>query len=194
MKHPSIRDVFDYWNEQRGLRSAPERSEIEPSAIRSVLADTFILAYDAPAGHPFRLAGTRVCAIFGRELKDQSFVGLWSAASRPQVRDLLGVVAAEAIAVVASAAAKTVTGDALDLEMLVLPLGHRGRTNVRVLGALASMETPYWLGISALGPLSLGSLRYVDVMRPASLMHNLASPTPSGRLRHGLVVYDGGQS
>jgi hypothetical protein len=96
--------------------------------------------------------------------------------------------------VVANASAKTATGDALDFEMLVLPLGHRGRTNVRVLGALASMETPYWLGISALGPLSLGSLRYLDATRPAPVMHHVTSPIPSGRLRRGLVVYDGGHS
>ena len=73
MKHPSIRELFDYWNKRRGGRPAPERGEIEPGAIRHVLADTFILAFDAGAGHPFRIAGTRVCALFGRELKGAAF-------------------------------------------------------------------------------------------------------------------------
>jgi hypothetical protein len=67
MKHSSIRELFDYWNERRGRRAAPERGDIEPGDIRGVLADTFILAFDAPASHPFRIAGTRVCALFGRE-------------------------------------------------------------------------------------------------------------------------------
>ena len=69
MKHPSNRQLFEYWTKRRGRRSAPERGEIEPGAIRHVLADTFILAFETGAGHPFRIAGTRVCALFGRELK-----------------------------------------------------------------------------------------------------------------------------
>src|SRR5258705_7752830 len=64
MKQASSRDVFNYWNERRGGRPAPDRSEIEPGAIRRALGDTFILAFDAGAEHPFRLAGTRVCALF----------------------------------------------------------------------------------------------------------------------------------
>src|SRR4051812_35751029 len=47
MKHPSVRELYHYWIAQRGLRAAPERSDIEPSAIRRALADTFILACDA---------------------------------------------------------------------------------------------------------------------------------------------------
>ena len=45
MKHESIRQLFDYWNERRGTREAPERSDIEPGAIRRALADTFILGF-----------------------------------------------------------------------------------------------------------------------------------------------------
>jgi hypothetical protein len=78
MKHPSIRQLFDHWNARRGRRAVPERSDIEPSAIRGVLADTFILSFQPCAGHPFRVAGTRVCALFGRELKGEPFTDLWS--------------------------------------------------------------------------------------------------------------------
>jgi PAS domain len=55
MKHPSIRDLLEYWNERRGRRAAPERDDIEPEAIRGLLADTFILSIDPLRGHPFRL-------------------------------------------------------------------------------------------------------------------------------------------
>ena len=85
MKHPSNRELFEYWNTRRGRRSAPDRNEIEPGAIRHLLADTFILAFDASGGHPFRLAGTRVCALFGRNLKGASFLDLWAASSRGAV-------------------------------------------------------------------------------------------------------------
>jgi hypothetical protein len=65
MKHPSIRRLFDYWNERRGARLLPRREDIEPEAIRCVLADTFILSFAPTVGHPIRVAGTRVCALFG---------------------------------------------------------------------------------------------------------------------------------
>ena len=60
-----------------GPAQRPERTDIEPGAIRAVLADAFILALDRGAGHPIRLAGTRMCALFGREIKGKSFLDLW---------------------------------------------------------------------------------------------------------------------
>ena len=89
MKHAASQELYAYWEERRGQRPAPERAEIEPGAIRQVLSDAFILALDDRAGHPFRLAGTRVCALFGRELKGERFIGLWAAASQPIMSDLL---------------------------------------------------------------------------------------------------------
>ena len=66
-------------------RSARNRARGHPR----VLSDAFILALDAARGHPFRLAGTRVCALFGRELKGEPFLGLWAAASRTIIADLI---------------------------------------------------------------------------------------------------------
>jgi hypothetical protein len=105
MKHPSIRELFDYWNDRRGNRLAPERADIEPGAIRRVLADTFILSCEPHRGHPFRIAGTRVCALFGRELKGKSFLDLWSVARRNDMRTLLAIVAAQSGGMVARASA-----------------------------------------------------------------------------------------
>jgi hypothetical protein len=160
MRHSSVRELFDYWNERRGRRVAPERGDIEPGDIRGVLADTFILAFDPPASHPFRIAGTRVCALFGRELKGEAFVDLWTAESRPLVRDLLAVVARETIG---------------------------------VLGALVPAKTPAWLGTGTLGPLELGTLRYLGPGTTADAGPRLAPALANGRPRRGLMVYDGGQ-
>ena len=193
MKHPSIRELFDYWTLRRGRRPAPDRADIEPGAIRRVLADTFILSFDDAAGHPFRIAGTRVCAAFGRELKNKGFLGLWTPESCPLARDLLNVVAHEAVGVVASARGMSTAGSTHELELLVLPLSHRGRTDARVMGALAPRGTGLWLGACTLGPLTLGTLRYLaaeaEIVPPS-----IVPLRPEGRVRHGFVVYDGGQS
>ena len=69
--------LFQYWNRLRAGRTAPMRTEIEPADIKTQLADTFILEKDARGEAVFRLAGTRLCAIYGRELKGFAFVSLW---------------------------------------------------------------------------------------------------------------------
>jgi hypothetical protein len=191
MKHPSTRELFDYWNARRGRRLAPERDDIEPGHIRRVLADTFIFAFDEGKGHPFRLAGTRVCALFGRELKGEAFMRLWAAETRTLVRDLVTVVAQESVGVIAGVSAVSADGGALNLELLTLPLVHRGRTDVRVLGALTPTEASNWVGSSALHDLVLGTIRYVGpAVRPSAAP--LLAPLPGGHVRHGLVVYEGG--
>jgi hypothetical protein len=193
MKHSSIRELFNYWNERRGRRAAPERGDIEPGEIRGLLADTFILAFDAPTSHPFRIAGTRVCALFGRELKGEPFVDLWAAASQPLVHDLLTVVASEATGAVAGVRAANLEGSSFEFELLALPLYHRGRTNARLLGALVPTNVPAWLGTSALGPLTLGTLRYLG----PGIAVDAGPPVPAfmnGRPHRGLVVYDGGRT
>src|SRR3954471_5022016 len=69
MKHPSNRELFEYWNLRRGERLPPERSDIDPGAIRKILGDTFVLEMSGINNPVFRLAGTRLCALFARELK-----------------------------------------------------------------------------------------------------------------------------
>ena len=195
MKHSSTRELFDYWNMRRGTRSAPERGEIEPGAIRRILADTFMLTFDPRAGHPFRIAGTRVCAAFDRELKGVAFTEIWSSASRDPIRDVLATVASELVGVVAGASGRSCAGGALELEFLVLPLAHRGGASTRLLGALVPTEVPYWLGAETLGHLTLGTTRYLGPLTGPYSAPPIAPAVPSNaRVRHGLVVYDGGQA
>jgi hypothetical protein len=193
MKQSSIRELFDYWNACRGARIAPDRADIEPGAIRHVLADTFILAFDRRAGHPFRVAGTRACALFGRELKGAAFLDLWSGKSRDLMSDLIDVVSHEVTGVVAGALGTSSEG-ALDLEIVVLPLRHLGRTDVRVLGAIAPTRATWWAGARPLGGLSLGMLRYVGPTVTPDFAPRVVTGASNMRIRRGLVVYDGGQA
>ena len=95
MKHPSSLAVYEYWERKRGKRPAPERTDIDPTEIRHALSDTFMLAADFVDHLRFRLAGTRVCALFTREIKGEAFADLWSEASRRAVEKLLAIVTDE---------------------------------------------------------------------------------------------------
>jgi len=144
MKHSSSRELFAYWDRQRGNRAAPERVDIEPAAIRRVLGDTFILGADVGIEHRFRLAGTRVCALFGRELKNEPFVTLFEQPHQSSVRELVAIVAEETVGVIAGIHGRTTEGFATELELLLLPLCHRGNINQRMVGILAPSEVPFW--------------------------------------------------
>jgi hypothetical protein len=141
MKHPAIREVFRHWDERRAGRLAPERSDIEPSAIRGVLADTFIIGFDPTMGHRVRVAGTRVCALFGREIKGEGFLDLFWRGARDEMRDLIAIVTHDSMGVVASARELAASGCGPTLELLVLPLRFHGRTDARVLGGYGSKRT-----------------------------------------------------
>jgi hypothetical protein len=195
MKHASSRELFGYWTARRGTRPAPERSEIEPAAIRRALGDVFILAVDRCAGHPFRLAGTRVCALFGRELRGQSFLELWDAASRTALADLLNGVSEDSVGAVASLSARTAEGWAQGLELLVLPLRQRGETQARLIGVLAPFSVPFWLGAARLDGLTLGTVRHLDPTLESAAAPRLVPGAEVANGQHGIfIVHQGGRS
>jgi hypothetical protein len=189
MKHAASRKLYAYWDERRGKRPAPERAEIEPGAIRQVLSDAFILALDGGAGHPFRLAGTRVCALFGRELKSEPFIGLWAAASQPTIADLITILDEERVGTVAGVTAQNGNGEPIDLELLLLPLSSTRPSLARAIGILAPLKVPNWLGSSPLGALNLGPRRHIG----ASLQNRILPRFMAPRQRQ-FVIHDGGRS
>lgn len=192
MKHNSTRVIFDYWNRQRGQRYAPTRSEIDPAAIRHVLGDTFMLAADFVDGIRFRLAGTRVCALFGREIKGEGFNTFWSNASRADIANITNAAINEKIGTVAGVTGRTENGFEAELELLLLPINHDERTRVRTLGSLASLAPPYWLGETPIAELELKTLRHVDARQTDIAIPHFQSRAGL-RMRHGFLVYSGGR-
>lgn len=195
MKHASTIEVFGHWNERRGGRPAPERSDIEPGAIRRALADTFMLALDPPGEHVFRLAGTRVCALFCRELRGTSFADLWDDGSRAQALALLAIASEETVGAVAAVSGGSESG-AVDLELLLLPIHASRWSEGRHLGVLAPMAAPYWLGQRPLGALVLRHWRHLGPPPATALTFRRppAATTYPARLRRGLVVHEGGRA
>ena len=157
MKHPSSREFFAYWDEKRGGARAPDRSEIEPGAVRELLGDIFVLSYDATAGYPFRVAGTRVCALLGCDLKDRSFSALFAPDGRREIEDIIAVVAEEMLAAVAGITATSEDGSPVHLELLLLPFNARAHAPLSLTGLLA----PFGGGHSRLQDFKLTSWRYL---------------------------------
>jgi hypothetical protein len=193
MKHASSRAVFDYWTKQRGTRPAPERGDIDPTEIRYALSDTFMLAADFVDQLRFRLAGTRVCALFGREIKGEAFDALWSETSRTAIDELMAIVTHETTGAVAGVTARTEDGAETDLEMLMLPLAHAGHARIRALGVLAPAVPPYWLGAKPVVELALGTVRHFGAEAESRAAARIMPLVDGIRLKHGFVVYSGGR-
>ncbi|MGY3458046.1 hypothetical protein ACVWW5_003496 [Bradyrhizobium sp. LM3.4] len=128
MKHPSNREFFAYWDKKRGTERAPDRADIDPAAVRGLLGDIFVLSCEPSLGFPFRVAGTRVCALAGCDLKDASFAALFNEASRREIEEITTVVADESLGAIAGITATREDGSKAHLELLLLPFNARPHT------------------------------------------------------------------
>jgi hypothetical protein len=182
MKHPSSRGFFAYWDAKRGDARAPDRSEIEPGAVRELLGDIFVLSYDNEAGYPFRVAGTRVCALLGRDLKDHSFSSLFAEDSRREIEDVITCVAEETLAAIAGITATSEDGSAAHLELLLLPFNNRAHAPLSLTGSLAPFESD----LCQLRDFRLTSWRYLH--RPEKLVPRALRKLAIAR---GFMVYEG---
>jgi hypothetical protein len=138
MRDESTRALHAYWSGLKGGRVMPERDEIEPSAIRPLLQDLFILGLERDdGGRPawrYRLAGTRVCALAGGELKGGAFARWWETAREGE--RLAAGVANDGLPLVAGVDGQGEDGRRYGMELLLLPLGHEGFAGRRVIGGL----------------------------------------------------------
>jgi len=190
VKLAATQELHAYWRAIKGKRAAPERNDIDPGAIRGVLADTFIMEFESAAAFPMRIVGTRTNALFQRELRGAAFLDLWRRDDRMEVAGLIETVADEAQPFLIGAAGGPTGADFVDLEILLLPLRHRGATHSRILGSCAPNRTPEWLGLLPIGALSLVSLRALrDEDARETLPYGRRLATVGAERRGHLVVY-----
>lgn len=201
MRHKATRDLFDYWRLAKGARATPERDDIDPALMRHLLADTFLVETGPDGGFRIRLSGTRIDALWLADLTGRDFPAMWGEDS--------GAVTA-ALWTAMDGATPLVVGARLaprgrvpsEVEVLLLPLRHRGKTHSLLLGSLSLAEPPGWIGLVPAERLRLVSMRVIEPAHapaaretPLPLMRRPASPTSSAPRRRGhLTVYTGGRS
>jgi hypothetical protein len=202
--------LFQYWNRLRDRRPAPRRSEVEPADIKTLLADTFILEKDTRGEAVFRLAGTRLCAGYGRELKGFSFPSLWREKDQRLVSRLIHGVFEQKSVVLITYEGFSRNGRSNRFELLALPLDG-GVENPRCLGVISAVEKPFWLGADPITDALIDTIRVIDPDKEPMFLKNRPeisvpslAPTELGapetisalgrsrRIRH-LVVFEGGR-
>ncbi|WP_075996363.1 PAS domain-containing protein [Salaquimonas pukyongi] len=163
MRHAATRELFGYWNRLRGHRNAPRRDEVEPSDIRLLLSDTFILEVSgALKTISYRLAGTRICAIFGRELKGYGYLGHWSERDSFDIARVLARVYRDFEPVLVVMRGTTDSGKQADFEVLLLPLEPMPDGSARIIGMAVSEKDQFWLGTEPITECTIRSARSID--------------------------------
>lgn len=197
MKHFGSRQLYAHWDQARADAPAAARRAIDPAAVPRILGDMFIL--DAGSFN-VRLAGTRLCAIFGRELRGTSFLDLWTH-DRAQIALLLTAVRANDRVAIAEASARPADGRPAPFELLLLPLVQAGPGCDRILGLLAPLAHPAWLGLDPVADLTPGDASLIwpaDGSRVGIPPQSQPEPEPTlpavGWRRDRFVVFAGGKT
>ena len=162
MRHAVSRELYAYWCALRRAGSPPERNQIEPGAIRCCLHDTFVLEFDTESGYPFRICGSRINALFLKELRGAGFLKIWRNVDQTRIDVVLRAAADQEAPCLLLAEASPPGLAPVEIEVTLLPLRNQGATHARMLGSLSVCGGGDWLGLIASGPTTLRAWSSLD--------------------------------
>ncbi len=169
MQQSTTKQLYAYWDRVRNGRLAPRRFEIEPASIAPLLPETFIAECTGFFSYRFRLVGTHVCDHFGRELRGTDFLSLWDAQDRDAMATAVTTVVRDGAAAHGTFHAYTATDRQATFEFVILPLVHAADSVNRLLGSIAAIDPPFWLGTEPLRRTRTGDGRPALAGRRAGL-------------------------
>lgn len=134
IKHPRLRQLYEYWDGKRGMRSMPARAELDPIEFRFVIGDVILV--DVIAGDPpkffIRLHGTNLSERTNFDLTGKMLDEM----PAPEFRDLSTrtfrrvVKSKEPLHAVAE---RLLDGRMQRYEVIILPLSSDGETVERLI-------------------------------------------------------------
>jgi hypothetical protein len=158
MQQPTSRQLYAYWDGLRNGRIAPRRFEIDPARIAGLLHETFIAECTGLLEFRFRLAGTKICQQFGRELRGVDFLGLWSVEDRDAMASLVRNVQTDGAVAHGVFHGFSRTHRKASFEFTLMPLIHTDLAINRLFGAITAIEPPFWLGTEPLVSFEVSDL------------------------------------
>lgn len=150
--------LFDYWNKLRGSEIAPLRSQVEPGDMRHILSSLFMLEATDTGRIVFRLAGTRICDLFGRDLGGSCLSELWAHGHEDVEKTAIGVME-HGIPAMLNATGYSTAGHNVAFEIILLPLRSSEGECDKLLGAITPATAASWLEMVPLQFLALDRSR-----------------------------------
>jgi hypothetical protein len=148
--------LFDMWDALRGGRAAPFRAELDAGKIGARTPYLAIFEQVGESNFRVRIAGDRLNAWFGLELRGMSALALATPACRNHLQATLNRVTAEPAAAVISGVATAADGDSAGFECVLLPMRSDFGPVDRVLFGM-------WLEDGAVAPAKPVRLRISEI-------------------------------
>ncbi len=135
----AISQVEGYWEDLRGMRMMPKRSEIDPRGIESALEYTFVLERIAPGMARLRIAGSHLSDLMGMEVRGMPMTSFITPSGRRQLSDALEeVFQRPAVCELRLAAESGRDKPLMDARMILLPLKSDLGDVSRILGCFVA--------------------------------------------------------
>jgi hypothetical protein len=197
--HPGSRRLFAHWESLRAERAYPDREQFTFEPVKDLMPDMVILERGtARGGYRFRLAGSRVCALFGRNLTLSDAFSGWDAYEASVLGKHFDLAFDNFQPILMRMRLLTDTGMALAAEFIAMPIRARGTNRIQLIGGLFSFRDQGDLAHKSIHTRELTSARAIwtehgnDVPRHYA---NGASPSPEKRSGRPLLrVFEGGKS
>ncbi|WP_116131692.1 PAS domain-containing protein [Tropicimonas sp. IMCC34043] len=140
LRFPEMKTVETYWDNLRGPRQMPLRSEVDPRGIGRMLDRCFVLERLAPGVARFRLAGSHLNALQGMDARGMPLTTFFL----PQARHIVAaalqrVFDTPAKAWITLSAARGLGKPPMDGAMLLLPMQSDTGAIDRIIGCLATL-------------------------------------------------------
>ena len=130
-----LRQLFQYWDEKRGHRSAPSRENIDPAQMVEFLSNVFLIdVEEEPRRYRVRLMGTALAHWYGRDL---------TGCHVDEIADQVPAALDEVVMIwepwLVTGEYEKKTGRMMVYELLALPLSSDGATVNMILGGVAQV-------------------------------------------------------
>jgi len=159
--HPGSRTLFRYWEAIRGEDSAPNRGKLDLKKISALVSCLFIFERHPLKGYVWRLAGTRICQLWRRELTGSPAFSGWDAFERHTTERLLDGVVTSHQPFVLRFRLFTSLGQNIGAELIGLPLRSLSGSDTHVFGALMPFHDIDTLGYDRISGIEMVTARVI---------------------------------
>jgi hypothetical protein len=143
--HPDCRALFRYWESLRAERPCPRKDELDLKQISKIVPYLILIEHKLGA-EPwrFRLAGTKTCEIFGREMTGENALVGWDSFEKNVVGKCLEISRNRMQPALVRMRFLGENGAVMAAEMIGLPVQNGKAAPVQILGGLFPFldETP----------------------------------------------------
>ena len=135
--HPGSRRLFAHWEMLRAARAYPKREEFTFAPVTDLMPDMLVLERDpAKGGYRFRLAGSRVCELFGRNLTTRDALSGWDAFDASILSNHFELALESFQPVLARMRLISDLGLVFTAELIAMPIQARESNSVQLIGGL----------------------------------------------------------